>query len=490
MRITIAFEVRPSLKNLLRTQVYVESVESSGILHWATATAAFHNSEERFDPPKCHPNTRLAVLTKIMKWIKWEEDLNVFIMWVYGPAGAGKSAIAQTIAEMCEEEMILLASFFFSRNDPSRSTVKPLIATIAYQISLNLPDVRDAILGAIERDPLIFFKSLAVQFKSLIVAPLQQLVDAGFFNEPTSRRLVIIDGLDECFDPKVQQNILEVLGNAQRQHQLPLIFLFASRPEQHISLAFSTGVLPNVTTRIALDESYLPDKDIQLFLTDKFQEIKSTHRLRAYIPPHWPLPDVLNQLVKKSSGQFIYASTVIHYVSSIRRKPMDRLDIVLGIRPPQKDLPFAELDALYRHILAGTEDLEPVLRILSFLFFCSPDIPTRWGSPQIEEFLSLQPGDVELYLGDLSSLVNVGPNQGIYVLHASLTDFLMDPTRSKELWINPRTRHAEFARRCLQSLQLKGKQHCFCHSISSYLFLKRKCPNVVVWFLQHHLPFR
>ena len=214
-----------------------------------------------------------------MKWIKWEGDLDAFIMWVYGPAGAGKSAIAQTIAEMCEEKMILLASFFFSRNDPSRSNVNTLIATIAYQITLNLPKVRDAIIGAIERDPLIFSKSLAVQFKSLIVAPLQPLAETGFFTQPTSRRLVIIDGLDECSDPKVQRNILEVLGCAQRQHSLPLIFLFASRPEQHITFAFSTGVLPRVTTFIALDECYLPDEDIRLFLTDKFQEIKSTHRL-------------------------------------------------------------------------------------------------------------------------------------------------------------------------------------------------------------------
>ena len=92
--------------------------------------------------------------------------------------------------------MILLASFFFSRNDPSRSTVKPLIATIAYQITLNLPHIRDSILEAIERDPLIFSKSLAVQFKSLIVAPLQLLAVTGFFRDPTSRRLVIIDGLE------------------------------------------------------------------------------------------------------------------------------------------------------------------------------------------------------------------------------------------------------------------------------------------------------
>ena len=132
-------------------------------------------------------------------------------MWVYGPAGSGKSAIAQIIADMCEQEIILLASFFFSRNDPSLSTANSLIATIAYQITLNLPDVRDAVLEAIERDPLVFSKSLVVQGKSLIVTPLQPLTEAGFFNGPTPRRLVIIDCLDECPEPKVKRNLLEVL---------------------------------------------------------------------------------------------------------------------------------------------------------------------------------------------------------------------------------------------------------------------------------------
>ena len=281
-------------------------------------------------------NTSLAILANIMKWIKWEGDLNAFTMWVYGPAGAGKSAIAQTIAEMCEQEMILLASFFFSRNDPSRSNVNSLIATLAYQITLNLPDVLEAILSAIEHDPLIFSKSFAVQMETLIVAPLQPLAKAGYFNDPHARRIVIIDGLDECYDTKVQQNILQVLANAQQQHRLPLVILVASRPEQHISLTFNTEPLLSITSRLALDETYLPDEDIKLFLTDKFQEIKSTHRLRAYIPSQWPLPDVIEQLVRKSSGQFIYASTIIRYVSSVRHRPVDRLDIVLGLRPPQR----------------------------------------------------------------------------------------------------------------------------------------------------------
>jgi len=48
---------------------FAKSVEISDILYRETAATAFHNSKERFDPPKCHPNMRLTVLEKIMKWI-------------------------------------------------------------------------------------------------------------------------------------------------------------------------------------------------------------------------------------------------------------------------------------------------------------------------------------------------------------------------------------------------------------------------------------
>jgi hypothetical protein len=68
MQITIAFEVCSPLNFLLYG--FVKSVEFPDILHRETATTAFHNPKERFDPSKCHPNTRLAVLEKIMKRIK------------------------------------------------------------------------------------------------------------------------------------------------------------------------------------------------------------------------------------------------------------------------------------------------------------------------------------------------------------------------------------------------------------------------------------
>ena len=65
----IAFKVQ-FLWKFCEAHGFFKLVESSKILHHAMATAAFHNSGKCFDPPKCHPNTQSAVLTKIIKWIK------------------------------------------------------------------------------------------------------------------------------------------------------------------------------------------------------------------------------------------------------------------------------------------------------------------------------------------------------------------------------------------------------------------------------------
>ena len=91
---------------------------------------------------------------------------------------------------------------------------------------------------------------------------------------------------------------------------------------------------------------------------------------------------------------------------------------------------------LYTHILANVEDVEHVLEILSVLLFFREHL-WNWTLSWIEEILSLQHGDAELYLGILSSIIELNQDT-IRVLHASLTDFLVDPTRSKEFWINPR----------------------------------------------------
>ncbi|KAF9472266.1 hypothetical protein BDN70DRAFT_868545, partial [Pholiota conissans] len=281
----------------------------------ASAMGAMHDSSARFDPPKCHPNTRVAVLEYLMGWIFGRNDPEALILWLYGPAGAGKSAILQTIAELCAERKSILASFFFGRSDPTRNTFKTLIPTIACQIAIALPQIRPHIELIIEHDPTIFDKSLATQLQSLIIYPLKDLSASGYFSNPEiNPRLIIIDGLDECVDPKAQSMILRALADALRAHKLPLVFLIASRSEQSIQLTFNSTLLTGLWKSLVLDDTYKPDDDIRTFLTDSFQEIKSTHPHHRYIPSDWPSEWNINHLIEKSSGQFIYASVVIKYI--------------------------------------------------------------------------------------------------------------------------------------------------------------------------------
>ena len=369
------------------------------------------------------------------------DDQNAVILWLYGPAGAGKSAIAHDIARRCDLEMLLLASFFFSRSDPTRSNAKSLIATIAYQIAINIPGTRGSIVATIERDPLIFTRSLEAQVASLIVEPLREPLEGGYFSAPISRRLIIIDGLDECDTPAVQCNILQVISRIFRDYRLPLLVFVASRPERHLTHSFTTRTLPEFHTTLALDDTYKPDDDIQLFLTDSFREVKDTHPMRRYLDPMWPSIEVLERLVEKSSGQFIYASTVVKYISSLRHQPADRLAVVLGIRPPRqaREMPFGELDAFYRHIFTALEDRETVLLILGFWLLSSSrfPIPNRFCPGDVEHFFLLNRGDIEMLFGDLSSLITISEARpSIRILHASLSDFLLDAARSKEFYID------------------------------------------------------
>jgi len=395
-----------------------------------------------------------------MNWIIGcdPETRDKWIMWLYGGAGAGKSAIGQTMAERCEAEGRLLASFFFGRSDGTRNHSKFLIPTIACQIYANIPGARNDIASVINNDPLIFNKSLLFQLMSLVVEPLRRLGDT------VSQDLIIIDGLDECVDRASQVTILRTLFDAIQKHKCRIRFLVASRPEHDIVNAFSSENVEAVLARLVLDDEYKPLEDIELFLHDKFKDITKTHPFRNLIPKEWPGDDAVKEITKKSSGQFVYASVVVEYVESIRHRPTDRLAIVRNLRPRQgdSDMPFAELDALYSHILSSVENPSLVLEILSFVIHeAQIDYPdnvnrTTLSVNDVEETHNLEPGSLQILLCDLGALVSIridwSMEDVIKVLHASILDFLIDPSRSKDLHISGKMLITKHVTNCLRFL--------------------------------------
>lgn len=343
-----------------------------------------------------------------MNWVLGKESTNSPVLWLNGEAGAGKSAIAQRIAELCHEAEILLASFFFSRSDSHRNHAKALFATLSYQIACAIPEARLHLEQEISRDPLIFTRSLEAQMVVLIVKPLQSLVDSNYFSDPTSPRLIILDGIDEVMEQRTQSKILRVISDIFHRHRMPFIFLVVSRPEQEIKFAFNSQPLAELTDHLRLDNAFHPDDDIRIFLDESFSEIKARHPRKKTIPPSWPSVEVIDALVYKASGQFIYAATVVRFVESIRHRPPERLDIILGLRPAHRDLPFAELDALYMHILSALDDPDRTLLVIGTILVRSQFLG-QWQLsriPDIERFLGLDAGDVDFLLADMASLVS------------------------------------------------------------------------------------
>lgn len=220
--------------------------------------------------------------------------------------------------------------------------------------------------------------------------------------------LIIVDGLDECNGPDVQRHILDTTSKALScsQYSIPLMFLTSSRAERDINLTFATPALEMVTSRLALDDKYQPAANIQQYFNHSFSEIKKTHLQKGHIPSTWPADKDISLLVNKSSGQFIYAATVIRYISSSRYNPTNSLKITLGLRPTRNDMPFAELDALYIDILSRihVHDIDATLRLLGGIIYSKF---IHMQTDMIKKFMFLNEGDTTRLLVDLSSIITI-----------------------------------------------------------------------------------
>ncbi|KAJ7186041.1 hypothetical protein C8R46DRAFT_389338, partial [Mycena filopes] len=314
-----------------------------------------HNSAERPPDPSCHPGTRDAVLENLHAWSQDHGSIPPMI-WLHGSAGAGKSAIAQDFASRCKDEDILGASFFFKRGSPDRGTWKGMFPTFAYQLAASFGELQGPIQRAVEKDKLVVGQAMHHQMQNLLVAPFREA------SPSTTRPIIVIDGLDECEDHNTQVAILKLFLDAlQTSGSCPARVLVASRPEPHLRELLRA---PN-NSRICRHLELLPDEsahaDIRRYLLAEFSRIRESEPLQAlHLDRDWPGQDAIEHLVKKSSGTFIYASTVVRYIEDEYSDPTEQLERVLGLNPQST----APLDNLYTEVLSRVPNRPLLRRIL------------------------------------------------------------------------------------------------------------------------------
>ncbi|KAF9472401.1 hypothetical protein BDN70DRAFT_938218 [Pholiota conissans] len=390
---------------------------------------ALHDAAERDDQPGCHENTRVAIRKEIMDWLQKPGAREKFVLWLYGPVGSGKTSIAQSIAEALAELGLLAASFFFRRSAAGRNTSDRFIATIAYQLSCYFPVMADLLYTAIEKDPIIFSKLRATQLQLLIVHPLKAALQYASPLTTPKPIVIIVDGVDECLPAKSQVELLGLLQTIVGEFQsIPFLCFVSSRPEYEIRSTFAgSNLFGALTTKIALKNNNQTFQDIKFFLLTEFSRIRDENlQIGTELPSPWPANHDVDNIAEKASGQFIFASTVMKFVSSSEDDPVERLNIIMGLYslgPGQR--PFDPLDDLYRTILASISpnSLPKVLDILS-LIISAPELqlsPSVWLAGGLLEL------DIRKTLIRMHALVHVPPPKDkypMYLYHKSFEDFV------------------------------------------------------------------
>ncbi|KAH7907480.1 hypothetical protein BJ138DRAFT_1014441, partial [Hygrophoropsis aurantiaca] len=389
--------------------------------------------------------TRVEILSRISSWI--ENESSQPICWLNGLAGSGKSAIAQCVAEIYAEKNQLAASFFFSRREMQRSTTQHFFPTISSQVLRFFPSTKQSIAAALDEDYTVPTKLLREQLQKLVLGPLCAMTE-----RPVSPVLIIIDALDECENERLVVELISLLAQLIRQCPHPLRLLLTSRVESHIRDTFREASILSMTLHLEL-ATFDAEEDIRLFMTYAFDKIyKQHHVLMDGVQRPWPPTDELEKLLKKASGLFIFATTVIKFVGSKHHDPRARLETIFNdANFSSGDATFADLDSLYQDAIRTISDADLARLVLGVVCYIASPL-SIWA---LNKILSPLPNmDVALILPDLSSvlLVPEDQKQPVRIYHTSFRDFLASPHRAKRYFVDPSVYHQLLARLCLEHM--------------------------------------
>ncbi|KAF7762216.1 hypothetical protein Agabi119p4_8809 [Agaricus bisporus var. burnettii] len=389
------------------------STQGIDILRESSAPEAAFDSDSRRYAPSCFPGTRSQYIEDILDWGTTQSAFPMYRMT--GPAGVGKTAIAQTCAEELRSRCHLGASFFFTVH--RCSDYSRFFTSIAYQLSSKSPDYHEILDKKLRLDPTIVRKQLRSQFRELIVEPIRELELAG---KPVGGRVILVDGLDECRDKEAQREIIEIVITSISNRSTPFYWAFFSRPEPQIEAAFADHRVASLCISTFLPISRGIDGEIELYLRCGLQNILRRRGITTTDP--WPSESDMHALVSAAQGLYIYAATVLRFVgrTDTQYDPQELLDIVLKASTQSSDdgsmrTPFEELDAFYTLILQRVPDglLSTIQLLLSSMVLRNLGGEVLISIYLLSNMLRLTETKMKMLCGELVAVVHHNENYGM-----------------------------------------------------------------------------
>jgi hypothetical protein len=432
-------------------------------------TEAFHDTQNA--PTLCLQGTREQLLSDIFAWFNNPDPSGEHVFWLSGLAGTGKSAVARTVANYAQEQGRLAATFFFSRNTAATRAPSAIIPTIVYQLALCLPSIKQLICATLESYPLIRDGGVAAQVKTLENVSRAAVSDGPF--------LVVLDALDECHLENGRQGgdavpkLLEKLGSLGC-----IKFLITSRVEAPIQRMFDS-----LRSQVVLHdmEKNVVQKDIHIYLDHSFTELARYRRLALPFPPTRDL----EELVRRAGSLFVYAATVIKWVSQLEAQPLVRLREVLDNDEDEVLYQHKSIDDIYSGILseAATTSGNPrrheraLKNVISTVVLLQEPVPAS--------ALAVLAGEetrTPRLLALLSAVLLVDEPAPVHLFHSSFPEFVASDERCRDarFLVMASEGHLHLAIQCLDVMNMRLREN-ICDIKDPSL------PNIEVHHLQHAL---
>jgi hypothetical protein len=383
----------------------------------------------------------VATLRNIFGWIAQEEPTNQQkILWVNGVAGSGKSTLTTKIASVLCKYGYLGAFLFFDRDVTERNDPTVVIRTLAYQLASSDPVIGTAIRSVVERNSNIAMSPLALQFQKLILEPLSAIK----FRRKT---VIVLDSLNECGTADERRSLLEVLTNDFTRLPSFIYTIVTSRPDIDIRNAFESQ--HHIRAQELDISSSINSKDILVYFRHYISLVRNKNRHLQL--DNWPGEDIFQQLVRRASGLFVWASTACQFIDG--HNPRKRLDVILN-RDTASGAENA-LDDLYKTALEAINSWNDEDFVTAFRDIMGVILVARrpLSSGGIDALLQRPQNMPSMHtISHLGCVVQQGSS--IRVLHPSFADFLMTQQRcGRDIWFfDSVIYHRRLAFRCLDRM--------------------------------------
>ncbi|KAI9682573.1 MAG: hypothetical protein M1822_006871 [Bathelium mastoideum] len=457
--------------------------------------AAFNALSDESEP-RCHPETRIALLEEIENWALKSENRCIF--WLKGMAGTGKSTVSRTVCQKYRHGTTAVditshcqlgASFFFKRGEGDRGNASKFFSTLAFQLAQDIPGLRPHLRKALDADPTIFTKAMKEQFEKLILEPLSEL-------STSLTTLIVIDALDECDDEDHIAKIVHLLARVQVVTSVKLRIMITSRPELPVEISFVK--IPDEHRPFILHDIPLPTitHDIGVFLKDELPKIRDDYNLfpasGKSISPDWPTERNMDDLTRMAVPLFIFAATMCRFMAE--RWDPDPVGKLIKILQYQSAGSLTQLGRAYLPVLhqmlkgaATATDRENRLREFRDIIGSIVILFEPLSRISLANLLCAPTDIVDRRLHVLHSVLRIptNPRLPVRVFHLSFRDFLVGAEHKTEFSIDETETHSKIAFQCLQLLM---RTPCLKRDICSLRkpgFLR---VNIDIPLLQEYLP--